>query len=1192
MQLAELQKALRKADPAAVLVSPRILERVIREVCVLPSLYWSVPHALGFVVDRQLLFRHAEQADLEVGSDQLLPDTVILLARPDVEELSGPESKPLLLKYWRRLFHCSVHVALGGHAGDNPLTPEAVRERIGQLGRTEFEEVRRVLVQDDYLPPGADERATWVEFAALFLELRYFAPALLPTYFPGIRDLGKVELLLARDVDGAALFARTRLAGAADPGVPVESRSDDSAAAYWALVRSAERAALDGNPVRAAIVRTRAARIAPAAQTASTRIEAEADVRRLTARLAPALQLREGESGDWAHYLTLLLDKADQGQSPVEAQLLYDLQKVCDDHERDIYALDLVEWALSGGKRPIKRPLPSQRLVRIIKHLRSAAGRLAAVRLSDADRKQFAALLQAALHAAEQALRARLGPVLTTAMEDVGLRPRTPPERAAFDKMVQELLDRITDFGFITFADLRDTISRNKLKLPDLDDPQDFVRGDPLLRLDRRLGSLLDGVYRPSEIYMRWLERLTALNFGTPTGRAITRFFTIPFGSALLLVLAAEMVLGHVLKRPALDPRVAQAVAAQTAAAPGIDQSSVLQAVISIGVWGLDGSAQAQHLATQAPVIPVVAQYVSVGLLGLLILALMQLEGFRVRCREGLLLGWRALRFAFVELPVRAVPLRWLNRLITSWGFQLIYWYLLKPAAVWAMLVWFWPKPFAEPWVSAVVFCTAVFLLNSRAGRAAADVLTDGAASLGQQIRAGLLPGLVRLVVRAFKRSLEALEYLLFTVDEWLRFRAGDSRLSLVLRTLVGVVWFPISYVARFYTVVLIEPCLNPLKLPLCILAAKFVYPLLAVWEINGKPLFNLRDLSSPLVGLLQPYMGYAVAWVFVIGTFYLLPDAFGFLVWELKENWSLYRANRGKAVGPVPVGVHGETVRALLQPGFHSGTVPRLYARLREAERSAHESGDWHAARRYREQLAELAGALRRFVDRELVSLLRQSNAWGGQPVETVGVQVTINRVRFELTDPAFPARALEVELKLREGWLVAGLGERGWLDRLGPRAQRAFAAVLANLYKLAGIDLVMEQMRANLPPTVAGYDLTAAGLVLRPACEGRSVTFDLKEGPAVVEGGGPAGWPMPDARRLIFTRRPLLWDEWVAFWERDRDGKGDGELPEFGLELLGLPADGSAATPERAGGPEVAITEAVSASAPPALFPPQSAR
>ena len=82
MTQANLQKALRAVDPAAVLVSPRILERVIRAECKLPNMYWNIPHSRSYVCDRQVLFRHAEQADLEVEPDQLLPETVILLARP------------------------------------------------------------------------------------------------------------------------------------------------------------------------------------------------------------------------------------------------------------------------------------------------------------------------------------------------------------------------------------------------------------------------------------------------------------------------------------------------------------------------------------------------------------------------------------------------------------------------------------------------------------------------------------------------------------------------------------------------------------------------------------------------------------------------------------------------------------------------------------------------------------------------------------------------------------------------------------------------------------------------------------------------------------------------------------------------------------------------------------------------------
>src|SRR5439155_845341 len=57
--------------------------------------------------------------------------------------------------------------------------------------------------------------------------------------------------------------------------------------------------------------------------------------------------------------------------------------------------------------------------------------------------------------------------------------------------------------------------------------------------------TLLDGVYRPSQFYLRWLERMTALNFGTFLGRLLTLFVTVPFLGALLILEAATIVLDH-----------------------------------------------------------------------------------------------------------------------------------------------------------------------------------------------------------------------------------------------------------------------------------------------------------------------------------------------------------------------------------------------------------------------------------------------------------------------------------------------------------------------------------------------------------------------------------------------------------------------------------------------------------------------
>ncbi len=65
---------------------------------------------------------------------------------------------------------------------------------------------------------------------------------------------------------------------------------------------------------------------------------------------------------------------------------------------------------------------------------------------------------------------------------------------------------------------------------------------------------------------------------------------------------------------------------------------------------------------------------------------------------------------------------------------------------------------------------------------------------------------------------------------------------------------------------------INPLKLPLTLLCAKFVYPLLLL-----SPQILVRDpdsplgYGSPLVALLSPYLGEAVAFLLVMGTLWLL---------------------------------------------------------------------------------------------------------------------------------------------------------------------------------------------------------------------------------------------------------------------------------------------------------------------------------
>jgi hypothetical protein len=464
-----------------------------------------------------------------------------------------------------------------------------------------------------------------------------------------------------------------------------------------------------------------------------------------------------------------------------------------------------------------------------------------------------------------------------------------------------------------------------------------------------------------------------------------------------------------------------------------------------------------------------------------------------------------------------------------------------------------------------VIFVAVFIVLNSRPGRAVGQAVWQGGLWLSTMIQAGLLKGLVHLILEVFKRITDLLEYLLFTVEEWLRFRQGDSSVSLVVRAVLGLVWFPFAYVIRFYMVVLVEPCLNPIKAPISILAGKFMVPI-------------LPSLTAWLANLLGTVLGPVLSKAIAYPTGFLLPDAFGFLFWEIKENWSMYRANRPTNLEPVSVGSHGETVKGLLQPGFHSGTVPRLFRQLRRAERRALRNNNWHWARTCRQELEEIGHALERFVARELVGLLRQSLTW--QTIVEAGtcrdgvcipgtvrlhelavgrVSLATNRIRLELRYTAYPDTPVVIEVeRCGERWLAASLHNNGWLIHLSPEPMRAFTAALAGWYKLAGIQLVREQIRANLPAQVVNFEIVPAGLQVWVAGEAKPATYDLTDPTKpLVPAGGPAGaLPALDARRVMFSQVPVSWEEWVASWVKDQARQGHPGLPGLGEQLVRLPA------------------------------------
>ncbi|HEX3728077.1 MAG TPA: hypothetical protein VHV08_17620, partial [Pirellulales bacterium] len=395
LSLVELDERLRATDPAAFLVPPRIVRRVIKQHAMVSGIGLRVGHRKTYVIPRADLLGIVDLSELDLTAEAQLPETVILLARPTAEFLNELRPDQVVVKFWRLLFHARVHLALDQLIAEGRFRDKELRSRILHIGRTEFEEIRAVLRQEDFLLPPRSDLSVYVEFVAVYLELRYFAPSLLRSYFPSLEDLLYIDELIKHDLDAEALLVATRLPGAPTLSWRGEAEGDRMHIAHWphdagstprpappsprsdrraaALVAKADRMRRIGNVVRAAILRTRAARCANPQTAHTAREEARRELARLARRLQVALNFTSNEGAEWSKSLAALLEHSARGIWTPEARMLYDLQKVCVDHERGIYTLDVIGWVMSLGRKSFKRFLPGQRDVLVSKHLRRAA---------------------------------------------------------------------------------------------------------------------------------------------------------------------------------------------------------------------------------------------------------------------------------------------------------------------------------------------------------------------------------------------------------------------------------------------------------------------------------------------------------------------------------------------------------------------------------------------------------------------------------------------------------------------------------------------------------------------------------------------------------------------------------------------------------------------------------------------------
>jgi hypothetical protein len=1000
-----LEARLRAVVPAVRLLRERYIRRVLRRL-------EDAGEPVTLDPDRPVWIGRDRLRELDVVPEAVLDgpgDPLLLLTEPR-ERFPVARSAPDVLRaYWRLLFRAAILAELRKQAEAGRLTDAVVRERFAALGPAAELEARFVLETDHVVPYGADALTLYSAFAAVYADYARFEPANLQWVFPAVADAAAGLRVIARDVAVERLFDETRPAGAAEAAPPTEEPDEEdedgtepSDENESQLLARARRAAELGNHVRAAILRTRAGASGWSALRNG-----------LVKRLAAALGWDEATARAWTRALAPLLKPSARGIWTRSARALYDLQKIPSDLEGEVYTVDPIEWLRSFGRRPLRRPLTHARTVILLGHLAAARRHLRRTRISTADRERLDALLAAEITRAEHHIRHELGPIIRGVLNEVGFRPTNLPERVAQDKVIDELLDRICERGFLRFGDLRDTIARNQLKMPDLRGLAEWLNGDALLRVDRRLAVELDGIYRRAELYLRVIQRGMSAAFGTPAGRWLAKYLALPFVGAFLVVEFAEYLsleLGKVYGfLHGLLPREPED--------EGLFEDY-------FGESNLPAEAPAAHGVTLTP-----ESLTVVVVLGFIFLGLLYWPAFRSAVWTGIKQVWKLIHFIIITLPLtawRSPPVRAVRN---SWFVAFLDRYFgaafLLTLAVAAFLLLLGAGPRRTARWSAIVFALAVAFTNTPFGRRIGDDLGEAFADAWRIVRVNLIPGLIAWVLDVFQLLGNLVARGLYAVDEWFRFREGQTGGSLAAKVLLALIWFPIAYLVRFGFTLLLEPQINPLKhFPVVTVSHKLLLPLIgAVSDATG--------LSEATAGLI------------IAG----IPGIFGFIAWELRENWRLYAANRPRRLPPVVLGHHGETMRGLLRPGFHSGTVPRLYRKLRSAVRRTDLTGRPVPLGKSIRGLHDVAHSVELFAGRELVSLLRAAESWRGLTPTVGAVRVFVQTIEISLAVPELGGPNLRLAFDYRDETIIARLAEPGWASRLSTAQADVLHTALAGL-------------------------------------------------------------------------------------------------------------------------------------------------
>ncbi|MFM7130050.1 MAG: hypothetical protein ACKO0V_11905, partial [bacterium] len=639
----------------------------------------------------------------------------------------------------------------------------------------------------------------------------------------------------------------------------------------------------------------------------------------------------------------------------------------------------------------------------------------------------------------------------------------------------------------------------------------------------------LPGIYHEGEIYLRALQRASSAVFAQPLGRLVTWFLILPFLGAFMLMGGLFFIpeeLNHwVLSRVNLHIQIPEAIN------PLKNPTNVI--IVGLFMLGMIHHRKFRNYVLQS------MRRISIYL-------------------RGLLWDWprRVLAAPIIKLVFGN---RWI---ILSWK------WLIKPLIFTILIYLLIPDDrFSRRSelisIIATIYIAMIIAVNSRAGRDLQEHIGEMVKWFWHRFGFDLVVAVYRFLIDVFDRLSESVNRALYAVDEWIRYRRRSGPMVEFTSGLIGFLWGIILYVFRFVFNLLVEPQINPIKhFPVVTVSHKFLLPMIPV-----------------LAGAIRQFYGDDPKTALSLATLIMsvIPGAIGFIVWELKENWKLYEANRPRDLQPRAIGHHGESMHRLLYPGFHSGTIPKLFQRIRRTRLKALRTGRMSSLVNQTQKLHHAGEALFRFIDRELVRVINSTTMFRDHPVHISHLGITNLSVSLELSCSANTSPFI-LRLKCEHGWLVADVIKSGWTDELDHDQWQVFRVALAGFLAESSVDLTESQIVNSgiskplsrvlvdyeglvvfpdplyHPHDRIFYDLTIDGDIL-PRTKSLSDPFAILNGiiPDRLVFDDDSPWPAINSREINLKQSPVTWAEWVAYW-----GKGGrpGRLPER-ARLAFLPRD-----------------------------------